>query len=199
MPGNDNPWYSCSKNLMVHPALPAETISCLFQIAARDGCRNAKSLYGEGLVKAASSTLQMTPGLQVHGPGMVETSLIMMHYAWLLGIAFACLPAGQAVRWILTAQMLSGLLLGFVFIQSHNGMEVYSLQKDFFTAQIVSTRDIHSSAWNDWFTGTKSAPSFLEALSLSISVPRSQPIGSVCKLDYKGLSLDVISLLDGLR
>jgi hypothetical protein len=32
-------------------------------------------------------------------------------------------------------------------------MEVYSDQKDFITAQVVSTRDIASNLWNDWFTG----------------------------------------------
>ncbi len=33
------------------------------------------------------------------------------------------------------AQVLCGLLLSIVFVQSHNGMEVYSGAKDFVTAQ----------------------------------------------------------------
>jgi hypothetical protein len=49
--------------------------------------------------------------------------------------------------------MTAGLLLSIVFVQSHNGMEVYSDQKDFITAQVVSTRDITAGTWNDWFTG----------------------------------------------
>jgi acyl-lipid Delta6-acetylenase / acyl-lipid (9-3)-desaturase len=50
--------------------------------------------------------------------------------------------------------VFSGFLLSIVFVQSHNGMEVYSDTKDFVTAQIVSTRDITAGLWNDWFTGT---------------------------------------------
>lgn len=34
------------------------------------------------------------------------------------------------------AQVLCGLLLSIVFVQSHNGMEVYSGSKDFVTAQV---------------------------------------------------------------
>lgn len=49
--------------------------------------------------------------------------------------------------------MFSGFLLSIVFVQSHNGMEVYSDTKDFITAQVVSTRDISAGVWNDWFTG----------------------------------------------
>lgn len=44
-------------------------------------------------------------------------------------------------------------MLALVFVQSHNGMEVYLDAKDFVSAQIVSTRDITSSLWADWFTG----------------------------------------------
>ena len=33
-------------------------------------------------------------------------------------------------------QVLCGLLLSIVFVQSHNGMEVYSGSKDFVTAQV---------------------------------------------------------------
>lgn len=54
-------------------------------------------------------------------------------------------------------QVFSGFLLSIVFVQSHNGMEVYCDTKDFVTAQIVSTRDITAGLWNDWFTGTKRA------------------------------------------
>lgn len=33
-------------------------------------------------------------------------------------------------------QVFSGFLLSIVFVQSHNGMEVYSDTKDFVTAQV---------------------------------------------------------------
>ena len=41
-------------------------------------------------------------------------------------------------------------------LQSHNAMEVYINPKDFISAQVVSTRDITSSLWHDWFTGEHS-------------------------------------------
>jgi acyl-lipid Delta6-acetylenase / acyl-lipid (9-3)-desaturase len=50
-------------------------------------------------------------------------------------------------------QIFAGFLLALVFVQSHNGMEVYMDRKDFVSAQIVSTRNISSTLWMDWFTG----------------------------------------------
>lgn len=37
--------------------------------------------------------------------------------------------------------------------QSHNGMEIYTDDKDFVTAQLVSTRNIHPGVIMDWFCG----------------------------------------------
>jgi acyl-lipid Delta6-acetylenase / acyl-lipid (9-3)-desaturase len=50
-------------------------------------------------------------------------------------------------------QVFSGFMLAMVFVQSHNGMEVYMQPKNFVAAQLVSTRNISSSMWMDWFTG----------------------------------------------
>ncbi len=47
--------------------------------------------------------------------------------------ASLCETRGDAGQ--LRAQVLCGLLLSIVFVQSHNGMEVYSGAKDFVTAQ----------------------------------------------------------------
>nr|AEU04700.1 fatty acid delta-6-desaturase [Lobosphaera incisa] len=85
--------------------------------------------------------------------GVYELAYLALHYAWFLGAAFSVLPPLKAVVFALLSQMFSGFLLSIVFVQSHNGMEVYSDTKDFVTAQIVSTRDILSNVWNDWFTG----------------------------------------------
>ena len=47
-----------------------------------------------------------------------------------------------------------GLCHVFAAAQSHNGMEIYDdRSKDFYTAQIISTRDIVGTTFNDWFTG----------------------------------------------
>ncbi|KAK9831972.1 hypothetical protein WJX81_004513 [Elliptochloris bilobata] len=87
------------------------------------------------------------------GRGWGELGLIGLHYSWTAGVAFACLAPMQAIAYLLLGQVLCGLLLSIVFVQSHNGMEVYSGSKDFVTAQVVSTRDILSTPWTDWFTG----------------------------------------------
>ena len=47
-------------------------------------------------------------------------------------------------------QLFCGILLGYVFIQSHNGMEIYSDGRDFVTSQLASTRNIHGGIFNDW-------------------------------------------------
>lgn len=77
----------------------------------------------------------------------------MVHYGWYLGLVFSQLSLAKALLFVLLTQMICGFFLSIVFVQSHNGMEVYSTEKDFVTAQVVSTRDIASGTWNDWFTG----------------------------------------------
>ena len=47
-------------------------------------------------------------------------------------------------------QFFCGILLGYVFIQSHNGMEIYSDGRDFVSSQLASTRNIHGGIFNDW-------------------------------------------------
>lgn len=85
--------------------------------------------------------------------GWEELVLLAVHYSWYLGTVFTMLPFLKALLFVVLSQMTAGLLLSIVFVQSHNGMEVYSDQKDFITAQVVSTRDITAGTWNDWFTG----------------------------------------------
>lgn len=41
----------------------------------------------------------------------------------------------------------------YCLTQSHNGMEIYTDDKDFVTAQLVSTRNIHPGLFMDWFCG----------------------------------------------
>ena len=47
-------------------------------------------------------------------------------------------------------QLFCGILLGYVFMQSHNGMEIYSDGRDFVSSQLASTRNIHGGIFNDW-------------------------------------------------
>lgn len=85
--------------------------------------------------------------------GSDELLCLAVHYAWYLGLVFHYLPILKGLLFVLMTQMICGFFLSIVFVQSHNGMEVYSTEKDFVTAQIVSTRDITAGLWNDWFTG----------------------------------------------
>lgn len=48
------------------------------------------------------------------------------------------------------SELFCGILLGFVFIQSHNGMEVYNDGRDFVSSQLASTRNVHGNLFNDW-------------------------------------------------
>jgi hypothetical protein len=104
-----------------------------------------------------------------------EALAIAGHYCWLLSAAFTCLPpvkvrvtraaspahlhgtaltglrmCPQACFYVLMCQFFCGILLGYVFIQSHNGMEVYSDGRDFVSSQLSSTRNIHGGIFNDW-------------------------------------------------
>jgi hypothetical protein len=78
---------------------------------------------------------------------------LVLHYVVFLGGPLCLLPPLRAISFWLAAQFICGLLLSIVFIQSHNGMAVYSKPPDFYSAQIISTRNISSGLWNDWFSG----------------------------------------------
>ena len=86
----------------------------------------------------------------------LEVGTLLAHYAWTLGLpllAFGLKNAFSALSYVLAAQLACGLCLALVFVQSHNGMEVYSETKDFVSAQAASTRDISPTVVSDWFTG----------------------------------------------
>lgn len=93
--------------------------------------------------------------MQSQKHGWDELACLLVHYGWYLGLVFSQLPLAKAMLFVLLTQMICGFFLSIVFVQSHNGMEVYSTEKDFVTAQVVSTRDIASGIWNDWFTGKR--------------------------------------------
>lgn len=82
-----------------------------------------------------------------------EALSIAAHYTWLLSASFALLPPPKALAFVALAELFCGVLLGFVFIQSHNGCEVYADGRDFVASQVSSTRNVTSTAFNDWFTG----------------------------------------------
>lgn len=82
-----------------------------------------------------------------------ERAMLALHYLWYISAAFALLPPGKALLYVVTSQLFSGFFLSFVFIMSHNGMEVYDDGRNFIMAQMAATRNIDRSLFNDWFTG----------------------------------------------
>ena len=85
----------------------------------------------------------------------LEVGTLLLHYAWTLGLPLITFGSSvfSALTYVLATQLACGLCLALVFVQSHNGMEVYSETKDFVSAQAASTRDISSTVVSDWFTG----------------------------------------------
>jgi len=109
----------------------------------------ARFSWCEQSVSHTLNTTTKVPGKR----GWEELAFLGLHYCWYLGTVFAYLPVLRALMFVVLSQVFAGFLLSIVFVQSHNGMEVYSDEKDFITAQVVSTRDITAGVWNDWFTG----------------------------------------------
>ena len=85
----------------------------------------------------------------------LEVATLLAHYAWTLGLPLLAFGGNvfSSLAYVLAAQLACGLCLALVFVQSHNGMEVYSETKDFVSAQAASTRDISPTVVSDWFTG----------------------------------------------
>jgi fatty acid desaturase len=110
----------------------------------------ARLAWAQSSATAAAALLQSP---KTRGRGVLETALLALHYAWTLAPAIACLGLTGGLAYAGAAQLVAGLYLALVFVQSHNGMAVYSNVLDWMTAQAVSTRDVASTPWTDWFTG----------------------------------------------
>ncbi len=67
---------------------------------------------------------------------LLEKGTMLVHYIWFLGIAFWLLHPAMAMIWIFTSELVTGTLLGLVFVLNHNGKEVYNTSKDFVNAQV---------------------------------------------------------------
>lgn len=88
----------------------------------------------------------------------VELATLFLH--WFLYIA-------AMVRWLgvgwnmclyfLVSQGTCGLLLAIVFSLNHNGMPIFRQEEvvdmDFFTKQVLTSRDVEPTMFNTWFTG----------------------------------------------
>ncbi|KAJ3125862.1 hypothetical protein HK098_008175 [Nowakowskiella sp. JEL0407] len=88
---------------------------------------------------------------------LIERVMLVLHWVWYLGVAFAWLTPAHAFLWFAVSQFGCGLLLALVFSLNHNGMPVFTNEEsksmDFYELQIVTGRDVKSSVLTDWFTG----------------------------------------------
>lgn len=109
-------------------------------------------MFARGSWLLWSALFTFKPSLSVSRKWL-EWGTMLVHYVWFIGIAFYLLPGWKPVAWMAVSELMSGFLLGYVFVLSHNGMEVYNTSKDFVNAQVISTRDIKAGWFNDWFTG----------------------------------------------
>eukprot|EP00199_Chlamydomonas_sp_CCMP681_P000537 CAMPEP_0119106878 /NCGR_PEP_ID=MMETSP1180-20130426/6757_1 /TAXON_ID=3052 ORGANISM="Chlamydomonas cf sp, Strain CCMP681" /NCGR_SAMPLE_ID=MMETSP1180 /ASSEMBLY_ACC=CAM_ASM_000741 /LENGTH=471 /DNA_ID=CAMNT_0007092277 /DNA_START=33 /DNA_END=1448 /DNA_ORIENTATION=+ len=83
----------------------------------------------------------------------IEMGLVMTHHFSVLALAFVPLGFKMGLMFWAVAHALAGFGISFVFVQSHNAMEIYSEDKDFVTSQMVSTRNINPGVIADWVMG----------------------------------------------
>lgn len=84
-----------------------------------------------------------------------EAILIAVHLAVYFGGIFYVLPAGKAIAFILTMNLLFGLYIGSVFAPNHKGMPIQmpGEEWDWMTRQVVTSRNIRSSYLTDFLYG----------------------------------------------
>ncbi|KAJ9529208.1 hypothetical protein QJQ45_007866 [Haematococcus lacustris] len=82
-----------------------------------------------------------------------EIGTMLVHHAIINVSIFYCLGLRQGLVYWLIAHCAAGFGTSFVFIQSHNAMEIYTDDKDFVTSQMVSTRNINPGLLADWLMG----------------------------------------------
>ena len=67
----------------------------------------------------------MAIGLKQPLKWLEETGGLLIHYSWMMAIPlYAGFGFMESVGFLFVSQLFGGLLLGYVFLQSHNAMEV---------------------------------------------------------------------------
>ncbi|KDO15957.1 hypothetical protein SPRG_18514, partial [Saprolegnia parasitica CBS 223.65] len=87
---------------------------------------------------------------------LLERAGLLLYYGWNLGLVYAAnMSLLQALSFLFVSQASCGLFLAMVFSVGHNGMEVFDKDSkpDFWKLQVLSTRNVTSSVWIDWFMG----------------------------------------------
>jgi hypothetical protein len=118
---------------------------------------------------------------------VLEKGTMLVHYIWFLGIAFWLLHPAMAMIWIFTSELVTGTLLGLVFVLNHNGKEVYNTSKDFVNAQVGKSTSIFIQL-NTPYIMSKSHQEYVWSLStcnflwnLATSVGQADPCKNCSK------------------
>lgn len=82
-----------------------------------------------------------------------EMAMMIIHHVWVAAISFIPLGLWRGLLFWGLSHALGGFVTAFVFVQSHNAMEIYTDDKDFVTSQMVSTRNINPGVVADWIMG----------------------------------------------
>lgn len=62
---------------------------------------------------------------------LLEKGIVLFYYFWFVGIVCYFFFGWKLLVWMVVIEFMFGMLLGFVFVFSYNGMEVYNLFKEF--------------------------------------------------------------------
>jgi fatty acid desaturase len=86
--------------------------------------------------------------------GVSDRSWIGVHHAVVFGILCNAMPWSSAVAWYLSGSLLSGFMLGFVVVQSHNAETIVHDQgTDHLAHTALTTRNLPQGPINTFMTG----------------------------------------------
>ena len=126
--------------------------------------RNQAALFFP-LLSFAKFTWNYSSMMDVHLAGStrsaaalaVEVAGLTAHYVWTAALAIKAFgPTMAALGYFALSNIAGGLLVAFVFVQSHNGKEVHAFAekgKDWLRMQVETTRNQPGSLLNNWFSG----------------------------------------------
>lgn len=130
-----------------------------------------------------------------------EIAFIAMHYIFMYAHASRFCGSAHGLAFMIAARCWGGFLIGLVFIQSHNGKGYYYKgDKDFFEAQLFTTRNMSLDTFTTWFTG---GLNYQIEHHLFPQLPRhsypevSKHVRSICKKHE--LKYEVMNILTGSK
>jgi fatty acid desaturase len=106
------------------------------------------------LLQRSSDCLGMPLGTNSSFP-VAERLLLFLHFALYFGLLFSRFTLWQALVFLLTHSLLTGVYMGSIFAPNHKGMPVLEKdsQMDFLHRQVITARNIHAHPLTDFWYG----------------------------------------------